>query len=55
MHLVRHRRLFGCKCAGDKGTCHQPNLRRLCLVGLRVRMDKTLEKLGTPLQNFSNG
>jgi len=27
-------------------------LRRPCLMGLGVRMDKTLEKLGAPLQKF---
>ena len=40
------------KCAGDKGPCHHPTLRRPCLMGLGVRMDKTLEKLGTQLQKF---
>jgi len=40
------------KCAGASGPCHQPTLRRPCLMGLGVRMDKTLEKLGTQLQKF---
>lgn len=40
------------KCTRDKGPCRYPTLRRPCLMGLGVRMDKTLEKLGTPLQNF---
>jgi predicted metal-binding protein len=40
------------KCAGAAGPCHHPTLRRPCLMGLGVRMDKTLEKLGTQLQKF---
>ncbi|AKB29274.1 hypothetical protein MSSIT_2555 [Methanosarcina siciliae T4/M] len=40
------------KCAGAGGPCHHPTLRRPCLMGLGVRMDKTLEKIGTPLQKF---
>jgi len=40
------------KCAGKDGTCHHPTIRRPCLMGLGVRLDKTLEKMGTPLQNF---
>lgn len=42
----------GVNCAGNKGTCHHPTLRRPCLMGLGVRMDKTLERLGIPLQKF---
>ncbi len=40
------------KCAGEKGPCHHPTLRRPCLMGLGIRMDRTLEKIGTPLQKF---
>lgn len=40
------------KCAGDKGPCHHPTLRRPCLMGLGIRMDRTLEKIGTPMQKF---
>jgi predicted metal-binding protein len=40
------------KCAGDKGPCHHPTLRRPCLMGLGIRMDKILDKLNTPLQKF---
>ena len=39
-------------CAGFEGICHHPTIRRPCLMGLGVRMDKTLEKLGIPLQKF---
>ena len=39
-------------CARDKGTCHHPTLRRPCLMGLGIRMDKTLDRLNTPLQKF---
>ncbi|MGB9926946.1 MAG: DUF2284 domain-containing protein [Methanosarcina sp.] len=42
----------GVNCAGSKGACHHPTLRRPCLMGLGIRMDKTLEKLGIPLQKF---
>jgi predicted metal-binding protein len=40
------------KCAGDKGPCHHPTLRRPCLMGLGIRMDRTLEKIGTTMQGF---
>ncbi|MFP4655271.1 MAG: DUF2284 domain-containing protein [Methanohalobium sp.] len=39
-------------CAGFEGICHHPTVRRPCLMGLGVRLDKTLEKLGIPLQKF---
>lgn len=42
----------GVNCAMDKGSCHHPTLRRPCLMGLGIRMDKTLDKLGTPLHKF---
>ncbi|TGC08905.1 DUF2284 domain-containing protein [Methanolobus halotolerans] len=42
----------GVSCAGADGTCHNPTIRRPCLMGLGVRLDKTLEKLGIPLQKF---
>ncbi|WP_406661589.1 DUF2284 domain-containing protein [Methanolobus sp. ZRKC3] len=39
-------------CAGSDGSCHQPTIRRPCIMGLGIRMDKTLEKLGMPMQKF---
>ncbi|MDA0525406.1 DUF2284 domain-containing protein [Methanococcoides alaskense] len=42
----------GVNCAGSDGPCHHPTIRRPCIMGLGIRMDKTLEKLGTPLQKF---
>jgi predicted metal-binding protein len=39
-------------CASSQGECHHPTIRRLCLMGLGVRLDKTLKKLGIPFQNF---
>jgi predicted metal-binding protein len=39
-------------CARSNGACHHPTIRRPCLMGLGIRLDKTLEKLGTPLQKF---
>lgn len=42
----------GVNCAGAGGPCHHPTLRRPCLMGLGVRMDKTLEKIGSQLQKF---
>jgi predicted metal-binding protein len=42
----------GVNCAGSKGPCHHPTIRRPCLMGLGIRLDKTLDKLGTPLQKF---
>jgi predicted metal-binding protein len=39
-------------CARSDGACHHPTIRRPCLMGLGIRLDKTLEKLGTPLQGF---
>jgi predicted metal-binding protein len=42
----------GVSCAGSDGQCHHPTIRRPCIMGLGIRLDKTLEKLGTPLQKF---
>ncbi|WP_292466647.1 DUF2284 domain-containing protein [Methanolobus sp.] len=42
----------GVNCAGSDGACHHPTIRRPCIMGLGIRMDKTLEKLGIPLQKF---
>ncbi len=39
-------------CARDKGPCHHQTLRRPCLMGLGIRMDKTLARLNTSLQKF---
>ncbi|ADE35684.1 DUF2284 domain-containing protein [Methanohalophilus mahii] len=39
-------------CASSQGECHHPTIRRPCLMGLGVRLDKTLEKLGIPFQKF---
>ena len=39
-------------CAGTKGECHHPTLRRPCMMGLGIRLDKTLEKLNIRLPNF---
>lgn len=39
-------------CASTHGECHHPTVRRPCLMGLGVRLDKTLEKLGIYLQEF---
>lgn len=39
-------------CASFQGECHHPTIRRPCLMGLGVRLDKTLKKLGIPFQNF---
>ena len=39
-------------CAGSQGSCHQPTIRRPCIMGLGIRMDKTLEKLGIELTSF---
>jgi predicted metal-binding protein len=39
-------------CARGKTDCHHPTMRRPCLMGLGIRLDKTLEKLGIPLPNF---
>lgn len=40
------------KCAGPDGKCHHPTIRRPCIMGLGVRLDKTLENLGIHLQKF---
>jgi predicted metal-binding protein len=39
-------------CAGVNTECHNPTIRRPCLMGLGIRLDKTLEKLHIPLPNF---
>lgn len=39
-------------CARFKGECHHPTIRRPCVMGLGIRLDKTLEKLDTPLPDF---
>ncbi|MCQ1536081.1 DUF2284 domain-containing protein [Methanosarcina sp. KYL-1] len=42
----------GVNCAGDRAPCHHPTLRRPCLMGLGIRLDKTLDKMGIPFQKF---
>ncbi|WP_406655758.1 DUF2284 domain-containing protein [Methanolobus sp. ZRKC2] len=39
-------------CAGSNGACHHPTIRRPCIMGLGIRLDKTLENLGIPLKKF---
>lgn len=39
-------------CASFQGECHHPTIRRPCLMGLGVRLDKTLEKLDIPFLKF---
>ncbi|OBZ35461.1 putative metal-binding protein [Methanohalophilus euhalobius] len=39
-------------CASSQGECHHPTIRRPCLMGLGVRLDKTLDKLSIPFQKF---
>ena len=39
-------------CAGTENECHHPTIRRPCLMGLGIRLDKTLEKLNIPLPKF---
>jgi len=39
-------------CARSKTECHHPTIRRPCLMGLGIRLDKTLEKLKIPLPDF---
>ncbi len=39
-------------CARSKNECHHPTIRRPCLMGLGIRLDKTLEKLNIPLPKF---
>ncbi|APH38501.1 DUF2284 domain-containing protein [Methanohalophilus halophilus] len=39
-------------CASSQGECHHPTIRRPCLMGLGIRLDKTLNKLGIPFQKF---
>ncbi|HPR42520.1 MAG TPA: DUF2284 domain-containing protein [Candidatus Methanofastidiosa archaeon] len=42
----------GVDCMKGKGPCRNPNVRRPCLMGLGVRMDKTLEGLDMPFKRF---
>lgn len=39
-------------CGGVKTECHHPTLRRPCMMGLGIRLDKTLERLNIKLPNF---
>lgn len=39
-------------CARTENECHHPTIRRPCLMGLGIRLDKTLEKLNIPLPKF---
>jgi predicted metal-binding protein len=39
-------------CARFKEECHHPTIRRPCIMGLGIRLDKTLEKLDIQLPNF---
>jgi predicted metal-binding protein len=39
-------------CARSKNECHHPTMRRPCLMGLGIRLDKTLEKLNISLPKF---
>ena len=39
-------------CARTENECHHPTNRRPCLMGLGIRLDKTLEKLNIPLPKF---
>ncbi len=39
-------------CARFKDECHHPTIRRPCIMGLGIRLDKTLEKLDIQLPNF---
>jgi len=39
-------------CTGEDGPCRYPTLRRPCLMGLGVRMDKTLMGLGMEYKSF---
>ena len=39
-------------CARNENECHHPTIRRPCLMGLGIRLDKTLEKLNIPLPKF---
>ena len=39
-------------CARTANECHHPTIRRPCLMGLGIRLDKTLEKLKIPLPKF---
>jgi len=39
-------------CARTENECHHPTIRRPCLMGLGIRLDKTLEKLNIPFPKF---
>jgi predicted metal-binding protein len=39
-------------CARTENECHHPTIRRPCLMGLGIRLDKTLEKLNIPPPKF---
>ncbi|MBN1786616.1 MAG: DUF2284 domain-containing protein [Candidatus Methanofastidiosa archaeon] len=40
------------ECTGESGACRYPNIRRPCLMGLGIRMDKTLTGLGIQFKSF---
>jgi predicted metal-binding protein len=39
-------------CARSDGACHHPTICRSCVMGHGIRLDKTPDRPGTPLQGF---